>query len=89
MSKPQRPKVRIRFTYNKETGQIEDFIIDDNAESASEDYHDNIAEQISSRLGANPDIEDAGPIRLNRSMQERIERGNQKNAEEEADSETA
>lgn len=63
MSK-KRPPVRIRFKYNVDTGEIEEFIIDDNAVSSSEEYHDKVARSVAARLGRNPDITDAGPVRL-------------------------
>ncbi|HEX8141248.1 MAG TPA: hypothetical protein VF553_01545 [Pyrinomonadaceae bacterium] len=64
MSEKRRPPIRISFKYNKETGEIEEFIVDDNAPTASETLHNKIAETISSRLGRRPEIEDAGNIRL-------------------------
>ncbi len=69
----KRPPVRIHFKYNIDTGDIEEFIIDDNAPAASEDYHDKIAEAIASRLGHEPDISDAGPIRPGRQDVRTIE----------------
>ena len=56
----KRPRVRIRFRYNKETGEIEEFIIDDQAPAAPEAYHDKVARAIAGRLGRAPQIEDAG-----------------------------
>jgi len=61
MTEPKRPRVRIRFKYNRETGEIEEFIIDDNAPTASEEYHDQVAQAIASLLGRTPGIADAGP----------------------------
>ncbi len=66
----KRPRVRIRFKYNQETGKIEDLIIDDNAPTAGDAYHDEIAALIAGYLGRNPDISDAGPIRLSRMSAE-------------------
>jgi plasmid stabilization system protein ParE len=60
----RRPRVRIRFTYNKDTGEIEEFIVDDQAPEASEAYHDDVARAVAGRLGRDPEIEDAGPGRL-------------------------
>lgn len=60
MSDRKRPSVRISFKYNKETGEIEEFIIDDSAPTASEEYHDGVARAVSSYLGRAPEIEDAG-----------------------------
>lgn len=60
----KRPRIRIRFKYNKDTGEIEEFIIDDSAPAASEAYHDKVAHTIAGRLARNPEVEDAGPIRL-------------------------
>ncbi len=61
MASKKRPRVRVRFKYNMDTGEIEEFIIDDNAPGASENYHDGVAEIIASRLSRNPEFEDAGP----------------------------
>jgi plasmid stabilization system protein ParE len=60
----KQPRVRIRFTYNKDTGEIEEFIIDDQAPSATEAYHDDVAHAIAGRLARAPEIEDAGTMRL-------------------------
>ena len=59
----KRPPIRIRFRYNVDTGEIEEFIIDDNAAAASEAYHDKVARAIAGWLGHNPVIDDAGPVR--------------------------
>lgn len=64
MPEKKRPPIRIRFKFNKDTGEIEEFIIDDNAPGASEEYHDKVARLIASRLGHEPEIADAGPVRL-------------------------
>lgn len=61
--RPQRPKVRVRFKYNVDTGEIEEFIIDDNAPDRSESYHDQVARAFADPLGRHPEIEDAGRIR--------------------------
>jgi plasmid stabilization system protein ParE len=87
MSEKKRPPIRISFKYNKDTGEIEEFIVDDNAPTASETLHDKVAEAISSRLGRRPEIEDAGNVRLPqiepRAVQERAaEREQEKPAEE-------
>lgn len=74
----KRPPIRIRFRYNVDTGEIEEFIIDDNAATASEAYHDKVARAIASRLGHNPVIDDAGPVR-NRDMPPiQVEKGERK-----------
>ena len=57
----QRPKVTIRFKYNLDTGEIEEFIVDDHAPAARESYHDQVALSVASRLVAHPEIADAGP----------------------------
>ena len=59
----QRPRVRIRFRYNVDTGEIEEFIIDDQAPAASEAYHDKVAHTIAARLAREPNIADAGRLR--------------------------
>lgn len=64
MNEKKRPPIRISFKYNKDTGEIEEFIVDDNAPTASETLHNKIAEAISSRLSRRPEIEDAGNVRL-------------------------
>ncbi|MBN2332415.1 MAG: hypothetical protein JXO49_12575 [Deltaproteobacteria bacterium] len=56
----QRPKVTIQFKYNMDTGEIEEFIVDDHASAASEQYHDQVAKAVAGRLGRNPEIADAG-----------------------------
>lgn len=58
----QRPRIRIQFKYNVDTGEIEEFIVDDNARAASEAFHDKVAKAVAGRLGRRPDIDDAGPI---------------------------
>jgi hypothetical protein len=58
----KRPPVRISFKYNKDTGEVIEFIVDDSAREASEEYHDKVAEAVSSHLSRRPDIEDAGHI---------------------------
>ena len=63
MNQPPRPPVKIKFRFNYETGRIEDFIIDDQAAGASEEYHDLVAEKIASLLAREPEIFDAGPRR--------------------------
>jgi hypothetical protein len=89
MSDKKRPPIRISFKYNKDTGEIEEFIVDDNAPTASETLHNKIAEAISSRLGRRPEIEDAGNIRLPQMEPRAIEtpaagkeRGEEETAEE-------
>jgi hypothetical protein len=79
----KRPPVRIRFKYNVDTGEIEEFIIDDNAPTASEEYHDKIAESIASQLGHEPDIIDAGPLRLPRIEPQPVEGAKEKEEERE------
>ena len=64
MSKTPKKPVRIRFRFNKESGEIEDLIVDDNTPNASESFHDQVAELIASQLGAKAVIRDAGPIRF-------------------------
>jgi hypothetical protein len=61
---PPRPPVRIRFKYNVDTGEIEEFLIDDNAPDRSEAYHDKVARAFASYLARRPDIEDAGSRHL-------------------------
>lgn len=62
----KRPRVRISFKYNRVTGEIEEFIVDDQARTASEAYHTATAAAVARLLGRHPEIEDAGPIHLTR-----------------------
>ena len=57
----KRPRVRIRFKYNIETGDVDEFIIDDNAPTASENYHDDTARTIAGRLAHNIGLQEVGP----------------------------
>jgi hypothetical protein len=57
----KRNPVTIKFRFNKETGQIEEFLIDDGDRTASEAYHNRIARAIAGELFRRPDIVDAGP----------------------------
>ena len=68
----KRPPVKIKFKYNMETGTIEEFIIDDNAAGASEEYHDRVAEKIGELLARNPEIFDAGPRRQAEALAARL-----------------
>ncbi len=70
----QRPPVKIRFRFNYETGRIEDFIIDDQAAGASEEYHDRVAEKIASLLARDPEIFEAGPRRRARALAAELKR---------------
>lgn len=56
----ERKPVTIRFRFNKDTGQIEEFLIDDGDRAAPEAHHDKIARAIAGRLFRRPEIEDAG-----------------------------
>ncbi len=56
----QRPRVTIRFRYNLATGEIEEFIVDDQAVTASEAYHDQVARAVAGCLDRRPQISDAG-----------------------------
>ena len=64
MSTNKRPPVKIKFKYNLETGAIEQFIVDDNAAGASEEYHDRVALAIGDLLAHRVEIKDAGPRHL-------------------------
>ena len=57
----KRPPVKIKFKYNLETGAIEQFIVDDNAAGASEEYHDQVALAIGDLLSRKAEIKDGGP----------------------------
>ncbi len=56
-----RPKVRITFRFNLETGEVEEFRVDDQAPGANERYHDDIARAVASRMSRNPEILEAPP----------------------------
>jgi len=60
----KRPKIKVRFKYNIDTGEVEEFIIDDNKPDASQEFHDTIANSIAKMISSNPDINDAGNISL-------------------------
>ncbi|NJP05817.1 MAG: hypothetical protein HC837_09450 [Chloroflexaceae bacterium] len=55
-----RRPVTIRFRFNTDTGQIEEFLIDDGDRTASEAYHNRIAQAIAGELFCRPQIVDAG-----------------------------
>ncbi len=57
----KRPPVKIKFRFNLETGTIEQFIVDDNAAGASEEYHDRVALVVGDLLARKVEIKDAGP----------------------------
>jgi len=69
MSQSPKKSVNIRFRFNKETGEIEDLIVDDNTPNASEKFHDDVARLIAGQLGARALIRDAGPIRFDSHTQ--------------------
>jgi plasmid stabilization system protein ParE len=85
----KRPKVRIRFKYNVDTGEIEEFIIDDNAPAASEAYHDKVAHAIAARLARDPDVADAGPVRLPQVTPQTVEPPAREEEEKEEEEEVA
>jgi hypothetical protein len=57
----KRPPVKIKFRFNLETGTIEQFIVDDNAAGASEEYHDRVALTVGDLLARKVEVKDAGP----------------------------
>ncbi len=57
----KRPPVKIKFRFNLETGTIEQFIVDDNAAGASEEYHDRVALAVGDLLARKVEVKDAGP----------------------------
>jgi hypothetical protein len=66
--KSHRPKVTVRFKYNIDTGDIEEFIVDDNQPGASEEHHDKIAAIVAKMISCQADIQDAGHIRHTRDQ---------------------
>jgi hypothetical protein len=56
----ERKPITIRFRFNQDTGQVEEFLIDDGDRTASEAYHDKIARAIAEELFRRPQIVDAG-----------------------------
>lgn len=67
----KRPPVKIKFRFNLETGTIEQFIVDDNAVGASEEYHDRVALAVGDLLARKVEIKDAGPRHNLPLMEER------------------
>ncbi len=65
----KRPPVKIKFRFNLETGTVEQFVVDDNAVGASEDYHDRVALAVGDLLARKVEVKDAGP-RYNLSQTE-------------------
>jgi hypothetical protein len=68
MSGSGRKPITIRFRFNKDTGQIEEFLIDDGDRLAPEQYHNQIAAAIAGRLFRRPQIEDAGTAAIEHSL---------------------
>ncbi len=62
----ERQPITIRFRFNKETGQIEEFLVDDGERSAPESYHDQFTRLVAGELFRNPQIEDAGADAVHR-----------------------
>ena len=58
---PKRPPVKIKFRFNLETGTVEQFIVDDNAVGAGEEYHDRVALAVGDLLAREVEVRDAGP----------------------------
>ncbi len=54
----------MRFKYDTDTGEIVEFIVDDNAPSGSERYHEAVARAVAEKLGKNIEIAGAGAVRL-------------------------
>jgi len=83
----KRPPVKIKFRFNLETGTVEQFIVDDNAVGASEDYHDRVALAVGDLLARNVEIRDAGPrYNLPRAAERRsVEKVNGQETEKTAD----
>ena len=67
----KRPPVKIKFRFNLETGTIEQFIVDDNAAGASEEYHDRVALAVGDLLARKVEVKDAGP-RFNQTSTDEI-----------------
>lgn len=57
----KRPPVKIKFRFNLETGTVEQFVVDDNAAGASEEYHDRVALAVGDLLARKVEVKDAGP----------------------------
>lgn len=47
---------RVRFVLNKLTGEVEEFIIDDQDRSLPEDEHDRIAREVGALIARNPTL---------------------------------
>lgn len=54
----KRPPIKIRLKINKLTGEIEELLVDDQAQMAPEAYHDQVAALVARALGKNADVLD-------------------------------
>ncbi len=48
--------VRVRFRFNQRTGEIEEFLVDDQDQTLSEAEHDRIAAQIAGMVAVSPTL---------------------------------
>ncbi|GAB4537402.1 MAG: hypothetical protein Tsb0020_51980 [Haliangiales bacterium] len=48
--------VRVRFRFNQRTGEIEEFLVDDQDQTLSEAEHDRIAAQIAGMIAVSPTL---------------------------------
>jgi hypothetical protein len=58
---------RVRFRFNKLTGEIEEFLVDDQDRQLAESEHDRIAAEVARMVAVNPGItpvDDAAAARL-------------------------
>jgi hypothetical protein len=55
----ERKRVTVRFRFNQATGQIEEFLIDDDEPTAPEAYHDRIARAIAGQIFRRPRVIDS------------------------------
>jgi len=68
----KRPPVKIKFRFNLETGTVEQFVVDDNAAGASEEYHDRVALAVGDLLARKVEVKDAGPRYSQSSTEEKL-----------------
>lgn len=65
---------RVRFRFNKATGEVEEFVVDDGDRTLPEAEHDRIAVEVGERIAARPRITEVRPgdaVVERRPMEER------------------
>jgi hypothetical protein len=55
--------IHVQFRFNKITGQVEQFVVDDQDRTLTEDEHDRIATDVATTVARNPAISElTGPL---------------------------